>query len=148
MSVDAQQNATPWTPTPNQAAVLEAAQEAGPNRSVSAICKSAGVDRTRFYAWVKEDPDFKAAWEGIWQGTLKRHLPPVVAAMVQKAQKGDVPAARLVAELAGVLKQRVEERVTHTHKHEGAVLVIGGTKEEYIGALQRARNGQQPTLPH
>lgn len=29
-----------------------------------------------------------------------------------------------------------------THKHEGSVLVIGGSKEEYLSALHRARNGQ------
>lgn len=108
------QNSTNWTPTPKQAAVLEAGQEAGLNRSISAICEAAGVDRKSFYNWINRDQDFKAAWENIWAHSIRRHMPGVVAAMIAKAQDGDVPAARLIADLAGVTRQRLEAAVTQT----------------------------------
>lgn len=98
-----------WMPTPKQAAVLEAAQEAGLNRTITAICDTAGVTRKSFYQWLK-DEDFQTAWRSVWQDALGRHLPGVVAAQVAKALEGDTPAARLVADLAGVTlnRQRIE----------------------------------------
>ncbi len=113
------QNTTNWAPTPKQDAVLEAAQEAGLNRSISAICEAAGVDRTGFYRWLRKDPQFAAAWEDVWHGTIKRHLPGVVAAVIAKAQDGDIPAARLVADLAGVLMTRMDAKI----QHEGKMMV-------------------------
>jgi len=105
------QNSSDWTPTPKQAAVLEAAQEAGLNRSISMICEAADVDRRGFYRWLEKDAAFKTAWEDIWRGTIKRHLPGVISAVVAKAQDGDIPAARLFADLAGILTTRVEANV-------------------------------------
>lgn len=112
------QNATNWTPTPKQAAVLEAAQEAGLNRSIVALCEAAHVDRKSFYRWFKDDPEFKAAWEEIWTHSIRRHLPGIVAAQVAKALDGDTPAARLVADMAGVLTTRMDAKVQHTGKME------------------------------
>lgn len=106
------QKSSVWIPTPKQAAALEAAQEAGLNRSITTICEAAGVDRRGFYRWLDSIPEFKAAWEDIWHGTIKRHMPGVVAAMIAKAQDGDVPAARLIADLAGVTRQRIDAAVT------------------------------------
>lgn len=42
-------------------------------------------------------------------------------------------------EVSGAVEQR--------HLHAGAVLVVGGTTEEFVAALRRARNGEQPALP-
>lgn len=106
------QNSTNWAPTPKQAAVLDAAQEAGLNRSISTICDRAGVDRKSFYNWINRDSHFKATWEEIWTHSIRRHMPGVVAAMIAKAQDGDVPAARLIADLAGVTRQRIDAAVT------------------------------------
>jgi hypothetical protein len=108
-------------PTPKQAAVLEAAQEAGLNRSIQRICAAANVDRRGFYRWLEKDPDFRAAWEDIWRGTIKRHMPGVVAAQFAKALAGDTPAARLVADLAGLMKQHVEADI----RTEAAVDIPG-----------------------
>ena len=111
------QNTSPWKPTRKQTAALEAAQEAGLNRSITAICEAAGVDRRGFYRWLEKDADFRAAWDDIWRGSLRRHMPGVVAAMVAQAEDGDVPAARLLADMAGLTKQRIEAEL----KHEGRV---------------------------
>lgn len=112
------QTATEWHPTPKQAAVLEAAQEAGLNRSIVALCEAAHVDRKSFYRWLKDVPEFKAAWEEIWTHSIRRHLPGIVAAQVAKALDGDTPAARLLADLAGVLTTRMDAKVQHTGKME------------------------------
>ena len=98
-----------------QAAVLQAAQTVGPKRSVKAICRAAGVSRARFYVWLRDDAEFRAQWVDIWQVAIRQHLPAVVTAQIHKAQAGNTPAARLVAEMAGVLKHRLE------HTGEGGV---------------------------
>lgn len=125
------QNTTEWHPTPKQAAVLEAAQEAGLNRSIVSLCEAACVDRKSFYRWLKDDPDFKAAWEDIWIHSVRRHMPGVVAAVIAKAQDGDVPAARLIADLAGVTRQRIDAAVhqsgTVELKHD-----VGDRLEPYL----------------
>ena len=99
---------TEWKPTPKQKDILLAAQEAGLKRSIAAVCRDAGVSRQSFYKWLDIDPDFRQAWEDAWHGTVKRHMPGAVAAMVARAQEGDVPAARLLAELAGQIVKRTQ----------------------------------------
>jgi AcrR family transcriptional regulator len=102
---------TEWRPTPKQRAALEAASEMGLRRSVSAICNAAGVSRESFYRWMRDDANFREAWDTAWQSASRRQLNGVLAAMVERALSGDVPAARLVAELAGAIKQK--------HEHSG-----------------------------
>ena len=112
------QNATEWHPTPRQSAVLEAAQDAGIGRTISAMCEAAGVDRSQFYRWMRKDPQFAATWRTIWQDAIGRHLPGIVAAQVAKALDGDTPAARLLADLAGLLTTRMDAKVQHAGKME------------------------------
>jgi transposase-like protein len=97
-----------WTPRPKQALVLEAARKAGLRRNLSVICREAGVDRSALYKWRRDDPDFKAAWDGMWEEMLALHFNGVVAAQIKKAEDGSAPAARLLAEMRGVLTKRVE----------------------------------------
>jgi len=102
------QNWTEWKPKPRQRRLLEAAQEDGLNRSILAVCDDAGVARSTFYHWMSNEAGFAEAWDKVWRKAIKRYMPSIVAALVSKARKGDVAAARLVADLAGVLKQSVE----------------------------------------
>lgn len=102
------QKSTEWKPSPKQQAVLEAAHGQGVNRTISAVCQEAGVDRTSFYKWMREDPGFVKAWDAVWYGTVRRHLPGAIQALAQKAQEGDVPAIKLLTELAGVYRGRLE----------------------------------------
>lgn len=91
-----------------QRLLIEAALEAGLKRNITALCAEAGIGRVSFYRWMNDDPAFRDAWNGLWRGIVSRHFPTAVAALVEKAQRGDVPASRLMAELLGVLKQQVE----------------------------------------
>lgn len=105
---DPPQNSTAWTPTPKQADLLKAACEPGLKQSIAAICRRAHVDRKSFYNWMNEDPGFKSAWHKLWEDMLATQFNAVTAAMVKKAQEGNVGAGRLVAEMKGVLTKRVE----------------------------------------
>ena len=98
------QTGTEWKPNRRQKKVLDAAQEAGINRTITQTCEEAGVPRRTFYNWLVEE-GFAEAWDKVWRCAITRHLPSIVAALVSKARKGDVPAARLLADMAGVVKQ-------------------------------------------
>lgn len=100
------QSGTEWQPTRQQAAVLEAAMEAGLRRNIVAVCKAAHVPRRTFYNWLDDDPDFAKAWEYAWKGSLKRHTNSIMSAVVAKAQIGDMNAAKLYFDLTGENKQR------------------------------------------
>ena len=90
--------------------VINTAMEPGIERTITAVCDAARVSRDTFYRWLRDSPEFRDAWENAWHGAIRRHLPGVVAAMIDRALAGDVKAARLVADLAGVITR--EHRVT------------------------------------
>jgi AcrR family transcriptional regulator len=100
-----QQIAAKWHPSPIQARVLECATAPGVQRTITAICEEAGVATSTVYRWLQKDADFAAAWGETWRGSIRRHLAGIVAAQVTQALSGDTPAARLLLEAAGVLKQ-------------------------------------------
>jgi len=111
------QNVTkPWKPRPTQRRVLEAAQAAGVNRTITAVCEEAKISRRAFYNWLDKDPDFADAWDNVWRRSITRHYPSIIAAQIQKARAGDTAAARLVTEIGGNIKQVV--------KNEGKVEVL------------------------
>ncbi len=129
-------NATTWVPSPRQARVLEAAQEAGLDRNITTVCASAGIAPSTFYRWLERDPGFVAAWESIWRGTIRRHLPGVVAAVIHQAQRGDVQAAKLVADLAGVLKGQetnVQVVVSQDRPPTLRELIANGASRSFAG---------------
>lgn len=92
--------------TVRQRHVVDNAMEPGIRRSIAAVCEAAGVSRDTFYRWLRDDAEFREAWEAAWRGSIRRHLPGVVAAMIERALSGDVKAARLVADMAGVITRQ------------------------------------------
>lgn len=93
---------------PKQRVLIEAALDAGLKRNITALCAEAGIGRVSFYRWMNDDPVFRETWNGLWRDIVSRHFPTAIAAVSEKAQRGDVSASRLMAELLGVLKQQVE----------------------------------------
>lgn len=77
----------------------------GIRRTIEAICQEAGVSRASYYRYL-DDAEFREAWEAAWRGSIRRHLPGVVAAMIERALSGDVKAARLVADMAGAITRQ------------------------------------------
>ena len=91
-----------WEPSSKQIDFLNAGIRCGLNRNVAAVCRDAGVSRVAFYNWLKQ-PGFAAAWAELPRKVISAHLPGVVAAVVRKAQEGDVAAARLLFQAAGLI---------------------------------------------
>lgn len=116
------QTSAVWRPTREQQALLDTALESGIGRTITAVCEESGVPRRTYYNWM-QDPDFARAWEDAWYGTVRRHLPGAIQALSQRALEGDVPAIKLLTELAGVYRDRRE--VTG----DGLTIVIGDHKE-------------------
>lgn len=131
---DDPQKTTKWVPTPKQAQVLEAAQKAGLNRTITAICKAAHVDRKSFYDWRQGDPGFVAAWDSLWDAIVRQHFNGAVTALAAKAQTGNIGAMRLMAEIRGVLKQRVEHS-TKDDQPIGLSLEFGKLTDDQLQAL-------------
>lgn len=96
--------------TPRQAQLLECAMDPELNKTITTVCRAAGVPERTYYNWMRDSAEFRDAWHDAWRGTIRRHLPGVAAAMVHRALAGDVKAARLVADLAGVITR--EHRIT------------------------------------
>jgi hypothetical protein len=134
----APQTATEWRPRPKQRAVLDAAMEVGTERTIVAVCREAQVDRKTFYRWLDIDPGFKAAWEEVWHGSIRRHLPGVISAMVDRAQSGDVQAARLLADIYGLTKQKIEITITRTERIEQVMEALKCDREEAERAVAEA----------
>jgi hypothetical protein len=113
-----------WKPTPRQRRVLEAAQKVGLDRTITAVCNEAGVNRRTFYRWLEKNKDFHDAWDNVWRRTITKYMPSVVAAMASKAKKGNVSAAKLLADLSGKLTKQFEL----THKGQVTIETIEVTK--------------------
>lgn len=101
------QNDTKPRFTKGQLRVLQEAQEAGIDRTITKVCEDAEVNRRTFYRWL-DKPHFAKAWDEVWRGSIIRHFPSVIAAQLQKARRGDTAAARLVADLAGKVTKKQE----------------------------------------
>ncbi len=103
-----QQDATKWVPKGKKAKALLAAMKLGLNRNITVICDEIGVARSTFYRWFENDPNFLDAWNSQWEKLISRHMNAIASAQTNKAIDGDTAAARLIVELAGKLKQRME----------------------------------------
>ena len=97
-----------WKPRGKKKKLLEVAQIPGLNRTLTALCKEAGVSRTSFYNWVEKDEDFRSAWNTVWELAIDKYMPSVVAAQVKEAQDGSTPAAKYLSELSGKMKREID----------------------------------------
>ena len=82
-------------------------------RTVSEWCRVAGVHRSTYYAWCREERWLKFR-AGLFDATHGEFLPELKAAMRTALRAGDVKAIRLMHELRGDLVKRVE--TTHVHE--------------------------------
>lgn len=82
-------------------------------RSVSEWCRVAGVHRSTYYAWCRDERWLKFRGQ-LFDSTYGELLPELKAAMRASLKFGDVKAIRLMHELRGDLVKRVE--TTHVHE--------------------------------
>ncbi len=99
---------TKWKPKPKQKKLLEAAQTPGLKRTISAICKEAGIVAKTFYNWLEKDEDFRNAWHSVWEWQIDRYMPSVVSAQVKKAQDGSTQAARYLSDVSGKMVKKLD----------------------------------------
>ena len=131
-----------WKPTIRQLELLElAAQEPGLRRSISALCKKLALPRRTFYHWL-EDPNFKQRWNTLHREMIAQHLPSVTSALIFQAQQGAISAARLIYEVAGELKTRLE--VTGEN---GGPIEISGARERIARRLDELAQRGRKTNP-
>lgn len=95
-----------WSPNEAQRRFLDVVSEVGLKMPIKDVCELAQVPRRTFYNWMMDEgpgscPEFKEAYRTIWKTVLRGDVPSIVSAMVEEAQGGDVPAARLLLEMVG-----------------------------------------------
>lgn len=91
----------------NKKAVLEALEKA--LGVVTTACKTAGIGRTQFYQWLKDDPDFKAQVDDISNIALDF----AESQLHKQIQNGNTPATIFYLKTKGKNRGYVE-RTEHT----------------------------------
>lgn len=97
-----------WKPKPKQKKVLKAALKPEYNRTITAICEEAEIQRQTFYTWIEKDEGFRNAWNEVWEWSIDRYMPSMVAAQIKKAQDGDTAALRVLSDLSGRMKRIID----------------------------------------
>jgi len=69
------------------------------------IAEQVGVSRMTLYEW-RKDPKFTAAIREAGRRNIIAEFGPILGALKKKALKGDVPAAKLLLETAGLTSQQ------------------------------------------
>ena len=98
---------TDWAPSLKQQKFLEVASQSGLTRNISKLCREAGVTRISFYRWYEEQPGFRQALNELPRLMLAKHLPGVYAALLRRAESGDLEAIRMTFEVVGDLQKPV-----------------------------------------
>jgi putative insertion element HTH domain-containing protein len=105
--MDTQQNSTSLTPQQERFIDFVASGQLNldlKRRSYEEFAKSLGVDRTTLYNWRKTIPGFWDKVASRSNSIVDRRLPKIMNALLAKALKGDVAAAKLLLNQAGRLK--------------------------------------------
>jgi|FLYL01.1.fsa_nt_gi hypothetical protein len=113
-----------------------------------ALLAALEISRTRLVAWLRDDVDFARAYDDAWRTLLRHEIVGIVVAMVRQAEAGDVQAARVCLELAGVLqaaKYRVDLTQTITLEsvlHDSRRLL----EARVVGERELPGDGRTPAL--
>lgn len=92
-----------WEPSHNQKAWMACAESMMPRMTIKSISIKTKIDPSTFHKWFKADKNFARWWGTLHREISVKHLAGACAALVRKANSGDVPAIRLLAEMAGVI---------------------------------------------
>ena len=77
----------------------------GDTRTEEEVAEVVGVTRKTLYEW-RKDPKFTAAIREAGRRNIIAEFGPILGALKKKALKGDVPAAKLLLETAGLTSQQ------------------------------------------
>ena len=92
-----------WVPTNKMKLVVELALTVFPRMTIATICRRVKIDPSTFHKWIKSDKNFARFWGTLHKDIARHHVAGAVAALVRKANTGDVAAVRLLLETAGFL---------------------------------------------
>jgi len=97
--------------SPEQEKAIATYGTLGPNRNEDAVAEIVGVNRRTLWVW-RQEPRFCEAIRQEARRNFVRQYGDVVDALIRKAKKGHVAAAKLLMEFDGALVQRheVEEK--------------------------------------
>ncbi len=86
-----------------KARIIETALNLGYDATVTEICQRSNVTRVTFYRWLSDDPVFRDTYQNLWRREVEGEVSGTVKAILRKAHSGDLAAARLHLEMAGIL---------------------------------------------
>lgn len=92
-----------WEPSHNQKAWMACAESMMPRMTIRTISQKTKIDPSTFHKWCKHDKNFNRWWNTLHKDIAVKHLAGATAALVRKANSGDVAAIRLLAEMAGAI---------------------------------------------
>lgn len=96
-----------FKPTENFKAFVDAYLNPDLPNTITAAAQAAGISTQAVYDYVKKHPEAHDYIAACADEMAKVHQPKIMAAMIKKAERGDVAAARLCLEVWG-LKVKVE----------------------------------------
>ncbi len=136
-----------WRPTPQQARFL-AVVKAARGRSITArhVCQALGYPVYEVASWL-DSAEFRERFRDAWRLLLERELVGVVAALIERAKRGDVQAAKLCLELAGVYvppRYRVDVQATVSLEsvlHDSRRILEARVVPQAVAGLEAARQG-------
>lgn len=91
--------------TPEQLKAIEAYAALGDRQTEEEIAETVGVVRSTLYEW-RKDEKFTAAIREAGRRNIIAEFGPILFALKKKALLGDVPAAKLLLETAGLTSQQ------------------------------------------
>ena len=94
---------------PRRSEVARAVAERKVSETMTQVAKRAGVGRSTLYRYL-DDPSFCDVVREFTDHRLVAYIPQVDRAMVNKAIKGNVPAANYIAKRAGRLTEVIEDK--------------------------------------
>lgn len=105
-------------------ALIEAYKKSFGN--VTVATKAIGLDRTRYYAWLREDPEFAQAIEDVKPDEV--FVDFVENALHKRIDKGDTTAIIFALKTKGKKRGYVERQEMHVVEGSTIVIKQGGNK--------------------
>jgi len=94
--------------TEKQRVCAEAIANPEIENTITAACKHAGVDRSSYYNWMRDCPEFAEYLEYLIEKYTDGQLGPIYKSLCSKAVGGNVQAMKLYFEVKGRIKKEMD----------------------------------------
>lgn len=123
-----------------QRALAEAIANPEVANTIVAACEYAGVNRTSYYEWMRDCPEFVAHAEYLIDKYTDGQLGPIYKALCNKARAGNVPAIRLFFEVKGRLKKELDLNISTQDITPDEVNSLRSLQENKDGAKEKGQD--------